>query len=52
VTDRLIERVTSPEDADLQVLLAEIDELKGERNAAEKVAEGVAALADDLEEAA
>lgn len=51
-TDRLIERVTGPEDADLQVLLAEMDELKGERNAAEKLAEGVAALADDLEEAA
>ncbi|MDG4666364.1 hypothetical protein [Mycobacterium sp. 236(2023)] len=52
VTDKLIERVTGPEDADLQVILAEMEELKDERGAAEKLAEGVAALADDLEEAA
>ncbi|WP_445169268.1 hypothetical protein ACTXG7_08075 [Mycolicibacterium sp. Dal123E01] len=52
VADKLIERVTGPEDADLQALLAEMEELQGEKKTAEKVAEGVAALADDLEEAA
>ncbi|WP_163711510.1 hypothetical protein [Mycobacterium timonense] len=52
VAGKLIERVTGPEDADLQALLAEMEELEGEKKTAEKVAEGVAALADDLEEAA
>lgn len=50
VADRLKERVTGPEDEDLQKLLAELDELEDEKKATETLAEGVAVLADDLEE--
>lgn len=50
VADRLKERVTGPEDEDLQKLLAELDELEDEKKATETLAEGVSVLADDLEE--
>lgn len=50
VADRLKERVTGPEDEDLQKLLAELNELEDEKKATETLAEGVAVLADDLEE--
>jgi hypothetical protein len=50
VADRLKERVTGPEDADLQKLLAELDELEVEKQATETLAEGVSVLADDLDE--
>ena len=49
VADRLKERVSGPEDEDLQKLLAELDELEEEKKATETLAEGVAVLADDLE---
>ncbi|STZ26383.1 Uncharacterised protein [Mycolicibacterium aichiense] len=52
IADKLIERVTGPEAPELQALLAEMNELEGEKKDAETLAEGVAALADDLEEAA
>ncbi|MFF2088732.1 hypothetical protein ACFVVM_33540 [Nocardia sp. NPDC058176] len=52
VADRLKERVAGPEDAELQALLAELEELEGEKKTTETLAEGVTALADDLEEAA
>ena len=42
--------VAGPEDEDLQKLLAELDELEDEKKATETLAEGVAVLADDLEE--
>lgn len=50
VADRLKERVTGPEDEDLQKLLAELDELEDEKKATETLAEGVSVLADDLDE--
>lgn len=49
VTERLKERITGPEDGELQELLAGLEELEGKKKAAETVAEGVAVLADDLE---
>lgn len=52
VTDRLKERVTGPENEELQALLAELEGLEGKKKAAETLAEGVTVLADDLEEAA
>lgn len=52
VADRLKERVTGPEDEDLQKLLAELDELEDEKKATETLAEGVSVLADDLEDVA
>ncbi|WP_431237453.1 hypothetical protein ACQ86B_22290 [Mycolicibacterium aichiense] len=52
IADKLIERVTGPEAPELQALLEEMNELEGEKKDAETLAEGVAALADDLEEAA
>lgn len=50
--DRLKERVTGPEDEDLQKLLAEMDQLEVEKKATETLVEGVSVLADDLEDAA
>jgi hypothetical protein len=52
VTDRLKERITGPADEELQALLAGLEELEGKKKAAETVAEGVAVLADDLEDKA
>jgi hypothetical protein len=52
VADRLKERVTGPENEELQALLAELEGLEGQKKAAETLAEGVTVLADDLEEAA
>ncbi|MBH0776633.1 coiled-coil domain-containing protein [Nocardia bovistercoris] len=52
VADRLKERVTGPENDELQALLAELDELETEKKTVETVAQGVAVLADDLEDAA
>ncbi|MGN2639501.1 hypothetical protein ACTD5D_25715 [Nocardia takedensis] len=52
VADRLKERVTGPENDELQALLAELEELEGEKKTVETLAEGVAVLADDLEDAA
>ncbi|MFI9536898.1 hypothetical protein ACIG56_27065 [Nocardia fusca] len=52
VADRLKERVAGPEDDELQALLAELDELEGEKKTVETLAQGVTVLADDLEEAA
>ena len=52
VADRLKERVTGPENKELQALLAELEGLEGKKKAAETLAEGVTVLADDLEEAA
>lgn len=52
VADRLKERVTGPENDELQVLLAELDDLEGEKKTVENLAQGVANLADDLEDAA
>ncbi len=52
VTDRLKERITGPADEELQALLAGLEELEGRKKAAETVAEGVAVLADDLEDRA
>ncbi|MEV0357231.1 hypothetical protein AB0H71_14335 [Nocardia sp. NPDC050697] len=51
VADRLKERVTGPEDDELKTLIAELDELTDEKKTVETLAEGVAGLADDLEEA-
>lgn len=47
--DRLRERVTGPEDEELQMLLAELDELENEKKATATLADGVSVLADDLE---
>lgn len=52
VADRLKERVTGPENDELQALLAELEGLEGEKKTVETLAEGVSVLADDLEEAA
>ncbi|MGW5455738.1 hypothetical protein [Nocardia sp. NPDC003979] len=52
VADRLKERVTGPGDDELQALLTELEDLKGEKKTMETLAEGVSVLADDLEEAA
>ncbi|WP_306356721.1 MULTISPECIES: hypothetical protein [unclassified Nocardia] len=52
VADRLKERVTGPENDELQALLAELDDLEGEKKTVENLAQGVANLADDLEDAA
>lgn len=52
VADRLKERVTGPENDELQALLAELEDLEGEKKTVETLAEGVSVLADDLEEAA
>ncbi|MFC9441025.1 hypothetical protein ACFTVM_45005, partial [Nocardia sp. NPDC057030] len=52
VADRLKERVTGPENAELQALLAELEEVEGEKKVVETLAQGVSVLADDLEEAA
>ncbi len=52
VADRLKERVTGPENDELQALLAELEELEGEKKTVETLAEGVAVLADDPEDAA
>ncbi|MGW5388357.1 hypothetical protein [Nocardia sp. NPDC003963] len=52
VADRLKERVAGPEDDELQTLLAELDELEGEKKTVETLAQGVTVLADDLEDAA
>ena len=52
VADRLKERVAGPENEDLLAMLAELNELEGEKETAETLAEGVTVLADDLEEAA
>ncbi|MFD3507714.1 hypothetical protein [Nocardia sp. NPDC058666] len=52
VADRLKERVTGPENDELQALLAELEELEGEKKTVETLAEGVSVLADDLEIAA
>ena len=52
VAERLKERVTGPDNEELLALLAELEELEGEKKAAETLAEGVTVLADDLEEAA
>ncbi|WP_324247486.1 hypothetical protein [Nocardia sp.] len=49
IADRLKERVTGPEDERLQALLAELEELEGEKKTIETVAQGVSVLADDLE---
>lgn len=50
VADRLKERVTGPEDEELQKLLAELNELEDKKKVTESLAEGVSVLADDLEE--
>ncbi|MFB7716765.1 hypothetical protein [Nocardia sp. NPDC056100] len=52
VADRLKERVTGPEDDELQALLAELEDLEGEKKTVESLAQGVSILADDLEDAA
>ncbi|WP_067564335.1 hypothetical protein [Nocardia acidivorans] len=52
VADRLKERVTGPEDDELQALLAELEDLEGEKKTVEGLAQGVSILADDLEAAA
>ncbi|MCP9624332.1 hypothetical protein FOH10_18715 [Nocardia otitidiscaviarum] len=52
VADRLKERVTGPENDELQALLAELYDLEGEKKTVENLAQGVANLADDLEDAA
>ncbi|MGX1809363.1 hypothetical protein ACWIGI_26880 [Nocardia sp. NPDC055321] len=52
VADRLKERVTGPADDELQALLAELEELEGEKKTVETLAQGVSHLADDLESAA
>lgn len=52
VAGRLKERVEGPEDETLRALLAELQELEGQKKAVESLVDGVAGLADDLEEAA
>ncbi|WP_306364123.1 hypothetical protein [Nocardia sp. CC227C] len=52
VADRLKERVTGPENDELRTLLAELEDLEGEKKTVESLAEGVSNLADDLEDAA
>ncbi|MRH92384.1 hypothetical protein GFY24_34020 [Nocardia sp. SYP-A9097] len=52
VADRLKERVTGPENDELQALLAELEDLEGEKKTVESLAQGVCILADDLEDAA
>lgn len=52
VADRLKQRVTGPEDDEVQALLAELERLESQKKAAEALADGVTILADDLEEAA
>ncbi|MET8649870.1 hypothetical protein [Nocardia aurea] len=52
VADRLKQRVTGPDDDELQALLAELEDLEGEKKTVETLAQGVSVLADDLEEAA
>lgn len=52
VADRIKERVTGPEDEELQALLAELEDLEDQKKSAESLAEGVTILTDDLEEAA
>lgn len=52
VADRLKERIGGPERAELQALLAELDDLERQREATVNLAEVVTVLADDLEEAA
>lgn len=51
-TDRLKERFSGPEDDEIKTLLAELDELEGEKETFETLARGVTGLADDLETAA
>ncbi|GAB3250316.1 hypothetical protein GCM10027562_09800 [Arthrobacter pigmenti] len=52
VASRLRERVTGPDDGELRALLAELDDLEGKKKTVSTLAEGVTALATDLEEAA
>lgn len=52
VADRLRERVTGPENDELQALLTELEDLEGEKKTVETLAQGVSVLADDLEDAA
>ena len=52
VADRFKERITGPADEELQAILAELEALEGRKKAAETVADGVAVLADDLEDRA
>ncbi|MEV6392440.1 hypothetical protein [Nocardia xishanensis] len=52
VADRLKERVTGPENDELQALLTELEVLEGEKKTVETLAQGVSVLADDLEDAA
>ncbi|OYN95575.1 hypothetical protein CGZ96_05285 [Enemella evansiae] len=51
-TDRLKQRVTGPDNDAVKELLAELDELEGEKETFETLAKGVTGLADDLEKAA
>ncbi|WP_040800819.1 hypothetical protein [Nocardia higoensis] len=49
VADRLKERVTGPEDDELQAWLTELEVLEEEKKTIETLAQGVGVLADDLE---
>lgn len=51
VASRLRERVAGSDDGELQALLAELDFLEGKKKTVSRLAEGVTALATDLEEA-
>lgn len=50
--EKLKERVTGPDDEELQALVSELEEIDADRKATTVVAAGVTTLADDLEDAA
>lgn len=50
--ERLKERVTGPDDEEVQALLSELEQIDADKKAATDIAAGITTLADDLEDAA
>ena len=50
--ERLKERVTGPDDEEVQALLSELKQIDADKKAATDIAAGITTLADDLEDAA